>query len=175
MKHVLRPLFSITLLSTVLSGCTGTPAIVQPGDRVELGFTCRLPNGELAATTRPDSSFSDDKKSPYYLPRNGAETVSITAGVHPVDLKKDRLPFEEEIIKRLNDAVVGLKEGELVVRELQAERYPSISATDRFVSMATVRKRQKEMRLSREEYQNRSGKQPEVGQRFVIDNSTRAV
>jgi FKBP-type peptidyl-prolyl cis-trans isomerase 2 len=169
MNHTVRPLVSITLLASVLAGCSGTPAVVKTGDKVELGFTCRLPNGELAATTRPDDAFGDDKRSPYYLPRRGAETVSLTAGVNPVDLKKDRLSFEEEIIKRLNHAVVGLKEGEQVVRELQAERYPSVSPTDRFVRMATVRKRQKEMRLSREEYQNRSGKEPEVGQRFVID------
>lgn len=160
---------SMTILAAVLAGCTSVPAVIGSGDRVELGFTCRLQNGELAVTTRPDSALADDKKSAFYLPRNGAETVTIIAGPLPVDPKMDRLSFEDEIMKRLGVALVGLKEGEKAVIELQSERYPAASPKDRFVKMATVRKRQKEMRLSIEEYTNRTGKAPEIGQRFVID------
>lgn len=162
-------LVSMTILLASLSGCSHTPAVVQTGDRVEVGFTCRLPSGELAATTRPDSSMEGEKKSPYYLPRNGADTVAVTAGGRADAAVKDRVPFEDEIIKRIEISLAGLKEGDRVVRELQAERYPSASPTDRFVRMATVRKRQKEMRLSREEYSTKSGKEPEVGQRFILD------
>jgi FKBP-type peptidyl-prolyl cis-trans isomerase 2 len=136
---------------------------------MELGFTCRLANGELAVTTKADSAVRDEKKSPFYLPRNGSETVTLTAGPQPVDPKGDRVSFEDEVMKRLAISLVGLKEGEQSAVELQAERYPATSAKDRFVRMATVRKRQKEMRLSIEEYTNRTGKSPEVGQRFVID------
>ncbi len=169
MTPKITPLLSMTILITALSGCSGVPAVVKNGDQVELGFTCRLPNGELAATTKPDSAFGDDRKSPFYLIRNGSDTVTLTAGVQKSDLKQDRVSFEEEIMKRLGITLAGLKEGEQSVRELQAERYPATSSKDRFVRMATVRKRQKEMRLSLEEYSNRTGKTPEVGQRLVID------
>lgn len=163
------PLLSLTLLVAVLAGCAATPAVVRPGDRVELGFTCRLPNGGVAATTRPDSALGDDGKSPFYLPRKGPETVTLTAGVQPGDAKQDRVSFEDEILKRLGDTLAGLREGEQAVVELQAERYPAATPADRFVRMALVRKRQKEMRLSTEEYSTRTGKPPEPGQRLVID------
>lgn len=169
MTNKITPLLSFTLLMTALNGCSGTPAVVQTGDRVELSFTCRLPNGELAATTKPDSAFGADRKSPYYLPRSGPETVSLTAGAQAADQKQDRVSFEDEIIKRLGFTLAGLKEGEQSFRELHAERYPAASPRDRYVRMATFRKRQKEMRLSLEEFSTRTGKTPEVGQRLVID------
>jgi len=169
MAQKLTPLLSLTMLITALSGCSGVPAVVHTGDQVELGFTCRLPNGELAATTKADSAFDNDRKSPYYLPRRGPETVSLTAGDQKNDAKQDRVPFEDEIMKRLGVTLAGLKEGDQAVRELQAERYPASSPKDRYVHMATVRKRQKEMRLSLDEYTNRTGKAPEVGQRLVLD------
>lgn len=169
MTTKIAPLLSLTILITALNGCSSAPVIVKTGDRVELGFTCRLPNGELAATTKPDSTFGDDKKSPFYLSRNGSDTVILTAGMQAADPKKDRVSFEDEIMKRLANDLAGLKEGERITRELQAERYPAASPKDRFVKMATVRKRQKEMRLSLEEYSTRTGNTPEVGQRMVID------
>lgn len=169
MKQTLLPIIPLTALIAALSGCSTHTAVVQPGDRVDVGFTCRLPNGEIAATTRPDSSVSTDRKSAYYLPRNGAEAVTITAGPLAVKDRKDRVSFEDEIMNRLGVTLVGLKEGDQAVRELQAERYPALSPADRFVSMALVRKRQKEMRLSHDEYTTRTGKTPEVGQRLVLD------
>ncbi|HCE67623.1 MAG: hypothetical protein A2X82_01515 [Geobacteraceae bacterium GWC2_55_20] len=169
MTPKINSLLTLTLLSAALNGCSGAPAVIRTGDRVELGFSCRLPGGELAATTRPDSAVGDDRRSPFYLPRNGAETVILTAGKQADDLKQDRVSFEEEIMKRLGSSLSGLREGERTVLELQAERYPAATPKDRFLRMATVRKRQKEMRLAPEEYTSRAGKAPEVGQRFVID------
>ena len=165
----MKSLLTLTLMTGTLAGCSSTPAVVQTGDSVDIGFTCRLRNGELAATTRPDNNFVNDKKSPFYLPRNGPETVTIIAGFQPKDAKQDRVSFEDEIMNRLGIKIVGLKEGEQAVLELQAERYPAATPKDRYVHMATVRKRQKEIRLSWEEYTNRTGKTPEVGQMLVID------
>lgn len=165
----MKKAYSLVLLATTMSGCSAAPAIVRTGDRVELGFTCRLPDGELAATTRPDSAVSDDRKSPFYLPRNGPDTVMLTAGEQAAETKQERVSFEEEIMKRLGVSLVGVSEGEQTVLELQAERYPALTDKDRYVRMATVRKRQKELRLSREEYTTRTGKTPEVGQRMVLD------
>lgn len=157
------------LVLAALSACSSAPAVVRTGDKVEVGFTCRLPDGQLAATTRPDNAVSAERKSPFYAPYRGKETVVLTAGGQTNDPARDRLSFEEEIMKRLSPSLTGLKEGQHVVTELQADRYPAASPTDRFVQLAKVRKRLKEMRLSREEYTTRTGKDPEAGQRFVID------
>jgi FKBP-type peptidyl-prolyl cis-trans isomerase 2 len=162
-------LLSLTLLTVALNGCSTTPVIVQTGDTVELGFTCRLPDGSLAATTRSDSDIANEKKSPWYLPRNGSDTITLIAGVPPVDPKKDRVSFEEEIIKRLGGVLDGLKEGEQAVRELQAENYPATSEKERLVTMALVRKRDKEQRVTKDEYVKRAGKEPEVGQSLAME------
>lgn len=169
MNFKIRPIFSLTLLAAALAGCTATPAVVRTGDQVDLGFTCRLPNRELAATTKPDSAVMGDKKSPYYLPRTGPDTITLTAGMQPDDPKQDRLTFEEEIMKSLSKTLNGLREGEPAVRELKVERFQAESPSDSFVRMALVRKRQKQMRMTREEYSSRTGKSPEVGQRYIID------
>ena len=169
MNHRLLPFLSLTLLTAALAGCSTTPAIVQTGDKVELGFTCRLSDGRVAATTSLDSTVSDALKSPFYLPRKGADTVTVLAGLQPANAKQDRLSFEDEILKQLAASLPGLRDGAQTIQELQAERYPAATPKDRFVHMATVRKRQKEMRLTREEYTTRTGKSPEVSQRLVID------
>jgi FKBP-type peptidyl-prolyl cis-trans isomerase 2 len=152
-----------------LTGCA-PPAVVQPGDRVEIGFTCRLPGGELAASTQPDAALANETKSVLYLPRTGPEMIEVTAGPQPPEIaRRDRMPFEEEIVQRLALTLPGLQEGQQVQRDLEAERYPAASANERSVRMATTRKREKELRLSREEYTLRTGREPEVGQPFASD------
>ena len=167
---LVRSLSLSAIIALPLVACSTAPAVVQSGDRVDLSFTCRLPGGELAATTRPDSSVTSEPKSPVYLPRTGPDTVTVTAGPQPPDsMKRDRQPFEEEILQRLASRTPGLKQGERARLLLEAERYSVSSPTDKFVKLATVRKRQKEMRLSREEYTTRTGKAPEAEQPFVLD------
>ncbi|RII25235.1 MAG: hypothetical protein CXR30_19130 [Geobacter sp.] len=158
----------MALITAILAGCSSTPATIRTGDRVELGFTCRLTDGEIAATTKPDSAVAGDRKSPFYLPRTGPETVTILAG--PLDGRKhDRVSFEDEIMNRLGVALVGLGQGDRTVLDIRAERYPAASPKDRFVQLAKVRKRPKELRMSREEYTARTGKTPEAGQSFALD------
>ena len=163
---------SLTAMFTMpLVACAGHPVVVQQGDKVEMSFNCRLPDGSLAATTRPDAELSGETRSPLYLPRTGPAAVSVTAGLMPHDaVKQDRKPFEYEIRDRLAELLPGLKEGQQANWQLEAERYPATSPKDRFVKIATVRKRPKEMRLSREDYINQSGIAPEKGQPYVLDD-----
>ena len=162
-------LIASLLLGASLAGCSAAPAVVHSGDQADISFTCRLPDGRVAATTLPDNSFAAGEKSPYYLPRNGPETVTLVAGPPKADAKGERVSFEDEIMKRLAIGLEGSVTGKRYERRLQAERYPSVTPSERFVKIATVRKRQKEMRISLEEYRNRKGVEPQVGQRFVID------
>jgi FKBP-type peptidyl-prolyl cis-trans isomerase 2 len=169
-SNALKNLSLTALIGLPLVACSAAPVVVHKGDRVEMSFTCRLPGGELAATTRPDASVAGVAKSPFYLPHTGPETVSVTAGPQePSAQKLDRQPFEQEIIERLTSKIAGLKEGEQAQWRIEADRYPVSSPVDKQVKMATVRKRQKEMRLSVEEYSGKTGRSPEVGQKFVLD------
>jgi FKBP-type peptidyl-prolyl cis-trans isomerase 2 len=159
------------LIGLPLVACSAAPVVVKPGDKVEFNFTCRLQNGELAATTRPDAAVAAETKGPLYLTRQGAEnTVAVTAGpVAPGELKQDRQPFEQEIIARLAPKLSGLKTGEQAQWVIAADRYPVSAPNEKQVKMALVRKRDKEMRLTVEEYTTKTGKSPEVGRPFVLD------
>jgi FKBP-type peptidyl-prolyl cis-trans isomerase 2 len=162
---------SLTAMLTMpLIACAGIPAVVRQGDNVGVSFTCRLPDGRLAATTLPDSSVVGEAKSPFYLPRTGLDTVTIMADkTLPDSMSPFRQPFEQEILQRLAALIPGLKEGGQAQWILEAERYPVSSPNEKLVKLAKTRKRQKEMRLSIEEYTNKTGKNPEVGQPFVLD------
>jgi len=152
-----------------LSACSA-PQVVRPGDKAQISFDCRLPAGELAATTFPDASVAQSPKSPLYLPRTGPESVEVTAGAAPPrSPNNDRLSFEEEIMEFLAQRIPGMHEGERARFELEAARYPVSSPTDKLVKIAKVRKRQKEMRISGEEFIARTGKSPELGAPFVLD------
>ncbi|MFZ4856673.1 MAG: thioredoxin fold domain-containing protein [Desulfuromonadaceae bacterium] len=159
------------LIGLPLVACSAAPVVVRTGDKAEINFTCRLQNGELAATTCPDASVTGETKAPLYMTRHGAEdSVAVTAGPpSPNARKMDWQPFEQEIIARLAPKITGLKVGEPVQWVIAADRYPVSAPNERQVKMALVRKRDKEMRLSIEEYTNKTGKDPEVGQLFVID------
>ena len=159
------------LIGLPLVACSAAPVVVQPGDKAEINFTCRLQNGELAATTRPDAAVAAEKKAPLYMTRQGKEdTVAVTAGpAAPTEQKQDRQPFEQEIIARLAPKLSGLKTGEQAQWVIAADRYPISSPNEKQVKMALVRKRDKEMRLTVEEYTTKTGKSPEVGQPFVLD------
>ena len=170
LKHI-RVISISALIGLPLAACSTAPVVVHQGDKVEINFTCRLQNGELAATTRPDTSVSGETKAPLYMTRQGTEdTVAVTAGPPSAEvLKHDREPFEQEIIARLAPKLSGLKSGEQVQWLIEAGRYPVAAPNEKQVKMALVRKREKEMRLTIEEYTNKTGKSPEVGRPFVLD------
>ena len=154
----------------LLPACTVSPVAVRQGDRVALSFDCRLPGGELAATTRPDALLAGEPKASVYLPRTGPETVTVTAGPQAsAPEAKERLSFEQEILQRMAPMVVGLHEGGRSQWVLEAERFPVSTPNERSVRLATVRKRPKELRLTGKEYSEKTGKSPAVGEPFVTD------
>lgn len=152
-----------------LAACSARQA-VRPGDKAQISFDCRLTGGELAATTRTDPSVAGEPKAPLYVPRTGPETVRVTAGTPPSRTAgRDRLSFESEIIERLAERIVDLHEGERAQFGLSAEPYPASASDADTVQLATVRKRKKELRLTKEEFQGKTGRAPVAGEPFVID------
>lgn len=161
--------FLPVLATLVTVGCAG-PTVVRPQDQASLSFTCRLPSGELAVTTRMDSDVAGEPKAPIYLPRSGDENVTVTAGPRKVvGAETLRQSFESEVMSRLAAEVVGLKEGEEVSRLLTAERLTGLPENELSTRVARVRKRQKEQKLTIDEYERLTGRKPEVGKRFIVD------
>jgi FKBP-type peptidyl-prolyl cis-trans isomerase 2 len=145
--------------------------VIKPGDKVKIDFTCRLGNGEIAATT--DKKISADtniRKSSVFQPRQDDEALVITAGQdEAVYGKTGERPFEGEIVAEMGTAVVGMTPGE--TKNLNIKRDPRNPQGNEpmFLDMARVRTRPKEMKMTADEYQSRTGKAPEVGQEYTMD------
>ena len=105
------------------------------------------------------------------MTRQGTEdTVTITAGPVLTDPRKqDRQPFEQEIIARLAPKISGMQEGEQAHWTIEAERYPVSKPTEKQVNLSLVRKRNKESRMSINEYTAMTGGSPEVGQELMSE------
>ncbi|MEI6827883.1 MAG: thioredoxin family protein [Desulfuromonadales bacterium] len=156
------------LLGLPLMACSAAPVIVRSGDTVEMGFTCRLPGGSVAVTTRPDAEIAAETKSPLYLQRIGPETLSLqavetvrTPGLEGV---KD---FELVVLDLLAPQMVGVKVGERRSIELAAARYTGLPKNEEYISIARIRHYPKVIRMTPEEFQARTGVKAEVGQPYT--------
>lgn len=167
-----RHLTLYTSLCTALlitAGCASHSQVVRPGDKAELSFSCRLANGDLVVTTRHDAAVSYEKKSALYLPRNKGGELKVVAGQSQTrEASRFGKSLEQEVVDQLALSLVGQPEGVVVARTVSATVDPA-AAADKPTSLARIRKRAKEMRLSIEEYRTKTGKQPEVGRTFTLD------
>jgi len=77
--------------------------------------------------------------------------------------------FEDDIVAHLAVQLTGLKEGETRHIELTAQDIPERKKEDYVISLARVRERPKEMKMTIDEYKSRTGVSPETGKPFVID------
>lgn len=163
-----RPVVA-ALLAFTLSGCSVAP-VARLGDRVEVSFTCRLPEGDVAASTTGDTGKGDGlKRSPIFLERGTSAPIAVTAGV-PDRLPSDNLrAFEDEIVQQLRGKVVGMSEGERRTVALSTQGNPAAAAGANRVTMARVRVRPKVLRMTPADFRGRTGKDPELGQAYVVD------
>lgn len=149
-------------------------AEVQPvnaGDTVGIQFTCRFPNGEIAAST--SSAVAADKslkKASVFLPRSKDDPIEVVAGKGGhTDVKNFPVPFEDEIVNRIAGVLPGMKPGESKTIEIRSERPTGVPDKDQVIQMALVRQRPKELRMTRDEYKSRVKKDPKEGDEFVLD------
>jgi FKBP-type peptidyl-prolyl cis-trans isomerase 2 len=158
------------LLAAALAGCTsGGARSVANGDRVGMQFTCRLPNGELAVSTDPDT-VKGAPVSRIYMKRTISDPLEVVVGGEKKNQPTPtRIAFETDVAERLAIALVGAKDGATLTTELSADRIAGLPENERFLKMAKVRKRPKEQRMTREAYKARTGLDPAVDQSFVND------
>jgi len=55
--------------------------VIKPGEQADIHFTCRLPNGEIAASTYEEDVAVNSSlpKSPIFIPRKMNTPIPITA------------------------------------------------------------------------------------------------
>jgi FKBP-type peptidyl-prolyl cis-trans isomerase 2 len=144
---------------------------IKPGDKVGVDFTCRLANGEIAATT--DKAIASDKrvkKATIFQARKSDEPLVITAGPdEKIYGKRGSRGFEGEIVAEAAEAVVGMRPGETRHMEIRRERNKPMGNEPMVLEMARIRTRAKEVRMTPAEYKGRTGKDPEVGQSYTMD------
>jgi FKBP-type peptidyl-prolyl cis-trans isomerase 2 len=165
------PLILFILLCFATFAYAAADSIVQAGDVAEVRFVCSLKNGEIAATT--DMEVERDSKNPkssIYLPLRKDGPVSVMASVAlPWQETGREKAFEEEIADRLAGIIAGMKEGERRTARLEADDIPGRGEEDYLLRVAQIRKRPKELKMTKDEYQIRTGKSPEEGQVFSMD------
>jgi FKBP-type peptidyl-prolyl cis-trans isomerase 2 len=171
-KTLLKGSACLPLIALALSGCASveTGQVVKPGDKVGVRFTCRLPNGDLAASTDSQENESNTAKSVIFVKRTIDTPVTLTAGeVKRSTGIKGQLYFEDEIIRLLGLKTIGMRSGEESLIELDSQRCEGLPRNEEFISIARVRRFSKEMRLKVTDYTKKTGKAPEKGQPYVID------
>jgi FKBP-type peptidyl-prolyl cis-trans isomerase 2 len=164
---------SLLLTCTLLIPCcftsfaAGSDAI-KPGDKVGVQFTCRFPNGDIAASTSSavaaDSSL---RKSPVYLPRSKDDPLAVTAGQN---FSTEQFParFMETIVSRISNSLPGTRLGETRTIEIRSERASDVPEKEQFLELSRIRQMPKEIRMTADEYKTHTGKDPAVGTEFPL-------
>lgn len=169
-KHIYAYAAGIGVLA-IVAGCAGSDSsrLIKAGDPVRIAYTCYDGSGALAATNvREEAENLGIRKGPLFVSPREFLPLQLTAGARPE--AKDG-GVDDGLAAGLARAVVGMREAGTMSIELAAGPLEGLSEGDRFLKMATVRKRAKELRLGREEYLLRTGREPEKGRRFVLDPS----
>jgi FKBP-type peptidyl-prolyl cis-trans isomerase 2 len=160
------------VLAGGIAGCSGAGRAVKtgPGDRVTLNYTCRLPGGAVAATTLKEvAQDAAQPKAGIFVPNAGG-ALAVTAGGGSDDQAAPPLrSFESEIALRLSKRVVGMALGENRRMTLRGDDGDGGRSEGQPLQMALVRERPRELRIPRDQYQARVGREPEVGRSFVYD------
>jgi len=170
MNRFLAGLMITAMIAASLLGCSAlNRQVVMPGDQADVHFTCRLKNGEVAA-----SSYQAVGKDPslpkasFFLPRDQNAPVTVKARNRSED-RGTREPqnFEGEILHRLSYVLAGQEVEKKYSVEIRAEEMPAGRPGEHITKIARIRHREKELRLLPDEYKRKTGKAPEVGQDFI--------
>lgn len=142
---------------------------IQQGENVRINYICRLDNDALAATTYREAALDpEEKRSNLFLALQNDAPEEIIAGLSPsTGTAKKPFDFADAIAAKLSRAVVGLVPGKKHSVTVDARELPTKQNST--IQLARVRRRPKELRMTFEEYRQRTGKEPVVGQAFSID------
>ena len=173
LRHKVLFGIAIFLCITPMIRCPGAFAadadVVKPGDKVGIQFTCRFKNGEIASSTSTAVAKNSEPKSSIFLPRSKDDPVAVTAEESSkIRQPHDFIAFEDEIIAQLAHSIAGMPMNGSKTIELHADRITGLSPKDEFLQLARVRVRPKEMKMTRDEFKARTGKEAAVGEEFKL-------
>jgi FKBP-type peptidyl-prolyl cis-trans isomerase 2 len=175
MFHRFRSLFGALLFASLFFFfhqavlCAAEQDVIKPGDKVGVQFTCRFPNGEIAASTSTavakDTSL---RKSAVYVPRSKDDPLEVTAGPN-VAAKRFPVPFLDEIVARIAASLPGMTPGKTQTIEIRSERPTDVPEKEQFLELSRIRQWPKEIRMTRDEFKIRAGKDAEAGAECSLD------
>ena len=169
MVHRSKVIFATLLLSGLIfilhseASPVAKTVTIKAGDKVGIQFTCRFPDGTIAAST--SSAVAKDRslqKSPVFLPRTKHSPIEVTAGktYGPQDFP---VAFESEIISRIALSLVGMKTGQEQSIEIRSTAPAGVPRKDQLLQLARIRPRPLEIEMTLAEYRARVKKAPRVG------------
>jgi FKBP-type peptidyl-prolyl cis-trans isomerase 2 len=145
----------------------------KPGDKVKMHFTCMLPNGKIAATS--EAKVTEDgslPKASIFVAREATEPLVVEAGddCSSCGNPEERV-FEEAIMASIAREVVGMRQGESQTLNLGAQLHRSVDpsksmSNEGVLQINRERIRPKRIVMTREEYRQNSGKEPEETQPY---------
>ncbi|MFZ0930722.1 MAG: hypothetical protein WAN11_19090 [Syntrophobacteraceae bacterium] len=156
--------------------CPDLPAaetsIIKPGDKVGIQFTCRFKNGEIASSTSTAVAGNNEPKSEIFIPRSKDDPIAITAEESSKsEPPHDFTMFENEIIAKLAHSITGMPMNGSKTIELHADRIAGLPEKNEFLQLSRIRVGPKEIRMTRDEYKSKTGKEPAVGEEYTADSA----
>ena len=139
MVHRSKVIFATILLSGLIfmphseaspAAKTGT---IKAGDKVDIQFTCRFPDGKIAAST--STAVAKDRslqKSPVFLPRSKDKPINVTAG-KSYGPQHFPVAFENEIISQIAQSLVGMKTGQKESLEIRSKAPAGVQRKDQLL------------------------------------------
>jgi FKBP-type peptidyl-prolyl cis-trans isomerase 2 len=169
-----RRQFLLGLIILLSAGCSLAPRAenrtIAHGEKVAMGFTCRLQSGEVAASTEAAIAQNGAvKKAAIFVPRQGEDPLLVVAGEGvatngPIAARG----FEGEIASRLARELPGMVPGAAKNVGLAAEMHP-VPGEARSIDMARVRKRPKVLRMEPSQFESKRGRPARPGDDYTYD------
>jgi FKBP-type peptidyl-prolyl cis-trans isomerase 2 len=142
---------------------------------VTLNYTCRLKGGEIVATTsRAVVEDGSQVKSEIFVPPGRCGPVTRRAVEPPASSGGGSQGFRIHLEKGIAGTLTGMGVGETRRVEVSAEPYGGMINGERYLSLAKVRRRRKETRISTRVYAQTTGREPEIGTEFDYQPGFRA-
>lgn len=170
------PLAALSLSFLLLSGCAAHRQggnVPTVGERLALQYTCRLPDGSLAATTHKNIAEDPDvKKSEIFSPRRVYHPAEIVVPASPEQITVDYVgSLEEKIVQSLARKALELPVSRQVEVELTGTVPENIPDDERFMQMGRQVKLPRRMAVPLAEYQKEYPKPPVPGEILGADEN----
>lgn len=152
---------------TVFSGCMVLPIknAIHPGDKVQVDYTCRIPDGEIIITTKDVSEFSEtDEIFRYIFTKQTPEPEQVTAGKGFTGKLDGRLKhFEDEVNGLISEKLPGKSFEKNLRMKLTSQAPEGLSHDDRYLKLTKIRKFPKLKTIPKSLFTKQLNQDPEPG------------